>query len=625
MAQDITHVGFGDLTFKRGDDGSLFVFGKATGPDLDLDQQICDEDWLKTAMPQWLATGANVREMHSSIAAGVGIELAADGDDWMLKSEVVDDNTARKVEKGVLKGYSIGIKGARIVKDAAAPGGRIVGGQIVEVSLVDRPANPTCVAEIAKSVNGGDLEIVKGIDLEPLIPDTQRGHGPTVMDQDVTVNEDASHKDSDDPYPSVKLCPACNGLGAMVDTNETCAVCDGSGHAPEMPAKIQGANAEAHREEDKSVEGDLEKGGPGSGPRSGNQHSENARKQSASAASSSAKIGMSPEEHENIAQMHEQAAKEHLMAAQQYSGNRSDEEVTAHTDAARENQKAADAHRAAASAPSADSVSTAYEAFKASRHAAGTSSSADWTTQKSSLPGAKAGQINAPTPNVAVIADTLKSVADVEKMQHDPAQLEAVRTSLIALIKAELDEMASGEENEMSDVAALLSSLNTFLNWWDGEAAENETTEPFAESEMESQGDDTMAYIGLGVSADLIKSASSENATEETKSELRTEIRKALGVDEEIATYKAALSETEEQVLLLKASLDEVREMATPGGPVLRATNSQVAKSADAERLQAEAARYRKIAEDVTDPTLKSAYLAKAADTEADAKKVLRG
>jgi hypothetical protein len=631
MAQDITHVGFGDLTFKRGDDGSLFVFGKATGPDLDLDQQICDEDWLKTAMPQWLATGANVREMHSSIAAGVGIELAADGDDWFLKSEVVDDNTAKKVERGVLKGYSIGIKGARIIKDAAAPGGRIVGGQIVEVSLVDRPANPTCVAEIAKSVNGGDLEIVKGIDLEELIPDTQRGHGPTVMATEVTVNEDASHRDGEDPYPAVKLCPACNGLGTMADTNETCAVCDGSGHAPEMPAKIQGANAEAHREEDKSVEGEVEKGGPGSGPQPGQGLRTPAAKLSEAAA------GPSPD-HRALANAHAELSGKHETRADslrvQASDLRANGTGSKTLEAASLADRAAELHEAAQEAHSTATESHEEAGTGVSGIGGQLAQDASSRAEEASARAASASSTfndyvnnvkGHSSATVAVIADTLKSVAGVEKMQHDPVQLEAVRTALIALIKAELDEMSSGEDNEMSDVAVLLSSLNTFLNWWDNEAAENETTEPFADSEMESQGDDTMAYIGLGVSADLIKSASSETATEETKSELRTEIRKALGVDEEIATYKAALSETEEQVLLLKAALDEVREMATPGGPVLRATNSQAAKSADAERLQAEAARYRKIAEDVTDPALKSAYLVKAAETEADSKKVLRG
>ena len=58
MAQDITYIGLGDFTYKSTEDGTLLVFGKATGPDLDLDSQICDPDWLKSAMPLWFQTGA---------------------------------------------------------------------------------------------------------------------------------------------------------------------------------------------------------------------------------------------------------------------------------------------------------------------------------------------------------------------------------------------------------------------------------------------------------------------------------------------------------------------------------------------------------------------------------------
>jgi len=68
--------------------------------------------------------------------------------------------------------------------------------------------------------------------------------------------------------------------------------------------------------------------------------------------------------------------------------------------------------------------------------------------------------------------------------------------------------------------------------------------------------------------------------------------------------------------------LDEVREMASPGGPVLRATQAQASKSADVERLQAEAGRFRKLAHEVVDPTMKSAYLNKAVELEADSKRI---
>lgn len=150
----ITHVYAGDIVkTDTTEDGDLLVYGKATGPDLDLDEQRCDPDWLKGAMPGW-AQWANIREQHSAIAAGVGIETVQEGDDWYVKSLVVDAGSRAKVERGVLKGYSIGIKNARVVKDASAPGGRIVGGEIVEISLVDRPCNPTATMAIAKSADG---------------------------------------------------------------------------------------------------------------------------------------------------------------------------------------------------------------------------------------------------------------------------------------------------------------------------------------------------------------------------------------------------------------------------------------------------------------------------------------
>jgi hypothetical protein len=152
---------------ERDENGDLVVYGRATGPDLDLDKQICDPEWLKTAMPEWFKVG-NVREQHSSIAAGVGQEIKQlpDGG-WDLKSLVIDPVSARKVEKGVLKGYSIGIRSPKVVKDASAPGGRICGGQIVEVSLVDRPANPTCQLTLAKALKPGPVTVTPGtVDIE---------------------------------------------------------------------------------------------------------------------------------------------------------------------------------------------------------------------------------------------------------------------------------------------------------------------------------------------------------------------------------------------------------------------------------------------------------------------------
>lgn len=134
-------------------DGSLLVTGIATDDSIDSDEQVCDPEWLKSAMPGWFRWG-NIREQHSNIAAGVATEYKVDGSQHLITAHVVDPGSVAKVLAGVLKGFSIGIRGARVAKDSKAAGGRIVDGEIVEVSLVDRPANPVCTISLAKAVGG---------------------------------------------------------------------------------------------------------------------------------------------------------------------------------------------------------------------------------------------------------------------------------------------------------------------------------------------------------------------------------------------------------------------------------------------------------------------------------------
>jgi len=139
---------------EKQEDGSLLVYGKATDDSLDIDQQICDDAWLSSAMPEWFKSGGNIREQHSSIAAGVAKEYEAKADGHYISALVVDPISVKKVESGVLKGFSIGIKSPRVVRDQKAANGRIIDGQIVEISLVDRPANPNAKLMLAKSVEG---------------------------------------------------------------------------------------------------------------------------------------------------------------------------------------------------------------------------------------------------------------------------------------------------------------------------------------------------------------------------------------------------------------------------------------------------------------------------------------
>lgn len=154
MALDLTTSYFSIEKADRNADGTLTVYGKATDDSLDIDQQICDAGWLDRAMPEWFKSGGNIREQHSQIAAGVAKEYEQKADGHYISALVVDPNSVKKVETGVLKGFSIGIKSPRVVRDQKAVNGRIIDGQIVEVSLVDRPANPNAKLMLAKSIEG---------------------------------------------------------------------------------------------------------------------------------------------------------------------------------------------------------------------------------------------------------------------------------------------------------------------------------------------------------------------------------------------------------------------------------------------------------------------------------------
>jgi hypothetical protein len=136
-------------------DGSLLVHGKATGSDLDLDQQQCDPKWLKKAMPEWFKIG-NIRESHDAKrAVGKATDYESVDGDHMITAKVVDPLSKAKIEAGILTGFSIGIKSPRIMKSETVKNGIICDGQIIEVSLVDRPALPTATLTICKAATEG--------------------------------------------------------------------------------------------------------------------------------------------------------------------------------------------------------------------------------------------------------------------------------------------------------------------------------------------------------------------------------------------------------------------------------------------------------------------------------------
>lgn len=130
------------------DDGTLKVWGYASSATEDSDGETITADAMKAALPDYMKFGA-VREMHQPKAAGTAIEAEVQ-DDGMTKfcAHVVDSEAVKKVKTGVYKGFSIG---GKVTKRDDLNKTVITGLKLVEVSLVDRPANPEAVITMYKA------------------------------------------------------------------------------------------------------------------------------------------------------------------------------------------------------------------------------------------------------------------------------------------------------------------------------------------------------------------------------------------------------------------------------------------------------------------------------------------
>jgi hypothetical protein len=137
--------------------GVTYVWGKCSDGRVDRDRQIVDESFSLDAIRRWLGSGGPVRMGHDPTRpVGKGVEV----DGHFVKSMIVDKQARKMLRLGVLTAYSVGIMGPVIKADAQAPGGRIVGGEIVELSIVDSPSNVGAGITVLKARADGTPEFV---------------------------------------------------------------------------------------------------------------------------------------------------------------------------------------------------------------------------------------------------------------------------------------------------------------------------------------------------------------------------------------------------------------------------------------------------------------------------------
>ncbi len=123
------------------------VFGYASTEALDSQGEVVRKEAIEAALPDYMRF-ANIREMHQPSAVGVAKEAAIDDKGLYLAARIVDEEAWNKVTEGVYKGFSIG---GRVTDRDRAQKHVITGVELMEISLVDRPANPEAVIELYKA------------------------------------------------------------------------------------------------------------------------------------------------------------------------------------------------------------------------------------------------------------------------------------------------------------------------------------------------------------------------------------------------------------------------------------------------------------------------------------------
>jgi hypothetical protein len=132
------------------DDGTLEIEGIASTETIDRDGEIIKASAIKAALPDFMDGGSGpLREMHRPIAAGKVVEATIDSKfRTIIKALVVDTGAIKKIQTGVLRGFSIG--GKVLARD---PQDRKIVTKIAltEISLVDRPCNSEATLTLWKA------------------------------------------------------------------------------------------------------------------------------------------------------------------------------------------------------------------------------------------------------------------------------------------------------------------------------------------------------------------------------------------------------------------------------------------------------------------------------------------
>lgn len=160
------------------EDGTIRVYGIASSESRDSDNEITRAEAIRKAIPGYLRHGSGaLREMHQPSAAGKVEEIDVGKDNiTRICAHVVDPVAILKVKTQTYKGFSIG---GRVTDRSMTDPREITGCDLIEISLVDRPANPEAVINLWKAdMNDIVLKSSNNVDGEAFMADAPNMTGP---------------------------------------------------------------------------------------------------------------------------------------------------------------------------------------------------------------------------------------------------------------------------------------------------------------------------------------------------------------------------------------------------------------------------------------------------------------
>lgn len=556
---------------EKQEDGTLLVYGPAASSDLDRDQQRLNAEWLDRAMPEWAQTG-NIREQHDSkraVGVGVGLSKTDDGKHH-IAAHIVDPVAVLKIEKKVLKGFSVGIKGPRIALGKAdAPGGEIVDGTICEISVVDRPCNPTTLFEIAKADGAGDLSAVD--------------------DSQVTEKSDAEAFGLSQELYDRLAAPVKEALAALAAGGATVSAEAAKADAPDalsvaVNVTVQGAATSEADLIDAIGKADLSAAGRKKAAASGAAMSDGSYPINTKADLRKAikAVGRGGSDHDKI--------RKHIVTRARALGLENLVPDNWNSDGS---LKTADKTDEPDDAASAETVAKAEGILRDARALA---------------------------PSL-VKADGEEAATGDDDETGDITGAEEAIACIAKLIIAEAESLAQGNLNEAMDISLLLDAVRS-LTWFKAREEGEQNGDSDTDMGLADQPDITKTdapaeppAVEPAPQTETPKAdepAASEPAAETvTKAEVAELVKAIAEVKEAAQERETALAA---ELTKAQQAIEEFRAMPTPGGPALTRTSAQqaTARDADSLRLRQEAAALKTKADAVSDRDLRDGYLERA-------------